>query len=171
MFSGKTEELIRRLRRAKFANQRVIIFKPVIDTRYSKSEVVSHDARSIESIPIKDSSEILKYMDKADVFGIDEVQFFDNGIIEICTKLADSHKRVIAAGLDMDYLSNPFGPVPALMAKAEYVTKVHAICVRCGNIAQHSYRMSDDGDLVVLGEKDKYKPLCRHCYNELMNKK
>ena len=145
MFSGKTEELIRRLKRAKFANQKVEIFKPRIDVRYSEEEVVSHDANAI-----------------------DEAQFFDDGIIEVCRELADSGVRVIVAGLDMDYTGKPFGPMPALMATAEYVTKVHAICVRCGNLAHHSHRLTQDEKLVMLGETDSYEAICRHCFKELV---
>lgn len=166
MFSGKTEELIRRLKRAKFANQKVEIFKPAIDIRYSQQEVVSHDSHAIPSTPVDTASSILLYASDVEVVGIDEVQFFDNTIIEICTQLADRGVRVICAGLDMDYLGNPFGPMPALLAKAEYVTKVHAICVKCGNLAHHSHRLSSNDKLVVLGEKDTYEPLCRHCFNK-----
>jgi thymidine kinase len=170
MFSGKTEELIRRLKRAKIANQKVEIFKPKIDTRYSDEEVVSHNATSIPSTPVDSSGNILLLCNDVDVVGIDEAQFFDNGIVDVCNRLANNGIRVIVAGLDMDYLGKPFGPIPAIMATAEYVTKVHAICVRCGNLAQHSHRVSGGSKLVQLGEKDSYKPLCRKCFNEAMVK-
>ncbi len=167
MFSGKTEELIRRMRRAVFANQRVEIFKPQIDVRYSVDEVVSHNSNSIPSTPVESSAQILLMATNVDVVGIDEAQFFDEGIVDVCMTLADRGIRVIVAGLDMDYLGKPFGPMPALMARAEHVDKVHAICVRCGNIAQHSYRLTKNDKLVVLGEKDTYEPICRHCFNRL----
>lgn len=170
MFSGKTEELIRRLRRAKFANLRVEIFKPNIDTRYSEEEVVSHNSNSILSTPVDSSSNILLLTGDVDVVGVDEAQFFDDNIVNVCQQLANQGIRVIVAGLDMDYLGKPFGPMPALMAVAEYVDKVHAICVRCGDPAQHSHRLSQSDKLVVLGEKDIYEPICRHCFNELMEK-
>jgi thymidine kinase len=166
MFSGKTEELIRRLRRAKFAHLKVKIFKPMIDVRYSEEEVVSHNATSILSTPVESSSSILLLSHDVDVVGIDEAQFFDDGIIEVCQKLANSGIRVIVAGLDMDYLGKPFGPMPTLMAIAEHVDKVHAICVKCGDPAQHSHRLSESDKLVELGETDKYEPLCRHCFNK-----
>ncbi|MDR2448432.1 MAG: thymidine kinase [Prevotellaceae bacterium] len=168
MFSGKTEELIRRLRRAKFANQRVEIFKPILDVRYSETEVVSHDDHAIRSTPVESSGSILLLAGEVDVVGVDEAQFFDNHLVVVCKELADSGVRVIVAGLDMDYLGKPFGPVPHLMAMAEYVTKVHAICMRCGNLAHHSHRLTDNNKLVVLGEKDTYEPLCRHCFNKMM---
>lgn len=168
MFSGKTEELIRRLRRAKFANLRVEIFKPMIDIRYSDVEVVSHNSNSILSTPVDSSASILLLTGDVDVVGIDEAQFFDAGIVDVCQQLADSGIRVIVAGLDMDYLGKPFGPMPALMAVAEHVDKVHAICVRCGDPAQHSHRLSKSDKLVELGEKDKYEPVCRHCFNRLI---
>ncbi|MDP3451745.1 MAG: thymidine kinase [Bacteroidales bacterium] len=167
MFSGKTEELIRRLKRAKFANQRVEIFKPMIDVRYSVADVVSHDANSIRSTPVESSSGILFYTTDIDVIAVDEAQFFDSGIVDVCQRLASGGVRVIVAGLDMDYLGKPFGPMPALMAVAEYVTKVHAICVRCGNLAHHSHRLTKSDKLVVLGEKESYEPICRHCFNDL----
>ena len=169
MFSGKTEELIRRLKRAQFARQRVEIFKPKIDIRYSEEEVVSHDAYSIRSTPVENSGNILLLTGEVDVVGIDEAQFFDANIVAVCQKLADSGIRVIVAGLDMDFLGKPFGPMPQLMAIAEYVTKVHAICVHCGNIAQHSHRLTANDRLVMLGEKDTYEPLCRHCFNKAKN--
>lgn len=168
MFSGKTEELIRRLKRAKIANQRVEIFKPAIDTRYSSVEVVSHDASSILSTPVDSSASILLLSGDVDVVGIDEAQFFDDGIVDVCGQLASSGIRVIAAGLDMDYTGKPFGPMPALMAVAEYVDKVHAVCVKCGGPALYSHRLSSSSKLVELGEKDIYEPLCRHCFNKCM---
>lgn len=167
MFSGKTEELIRRLKRAKFANQNVEIFKPKIDVRYSEEEVVSHEGNSIMSTPVDSSEAILLLSSDVDVVGIDEAQFFDEGIVDVVQKLANRGIRVIVAGLDMDYLGKPFGPMPTLMAIAEYVTKVHAICVRCGDLAQHSHRLSKSDKLVELGEKDIYEPICRHCFNKL----
>lgn len=169
MFSGKTEELIRRMKRAQFARQRVEIFKPKIDVRYSEEEVVSHDANSIRSTPVENSGNILLLTGEVDVVGIDEAQFFDANIVAVCQKLADNGIRVIVAGLDMDFLGKPFGPMPQLMAIAEYVTKVHAICVHCGNIAQHSHRLTANDRLVMLGEKDTYEPLCRHCFNKAKN--
>jgi thymidine kinase len=164
MFSGKTEELIRRLRRAQFAGLKVEIFKPSIDNRYSETRVVSHDEKSIVSTPVDNASAILLLSADVKVVGIDEAQFFDNSIVEVCNKLADNGIRIVIAGLDMDFMGKPFGPMPALLAIAEYVTKVHAICLRCGNLAQYSYRKSDEAQVVVLGEKDKYEPLCRSCY-------
>ncbi|MDR0907545.1 MAG: thymidine kinase [Rikenellaceae bacterium] len=172
MFSGKTEELIRRLKRAKFAGQRVEIFKPQIDVRYSEQEVVSHDTNSIRCTPVEVPSTILLLATDTEVVAVDEAQFFDESLVDVCRGLADSGVRVIIAGLDMDYTGKPFGPMPALMATAEYVTKVHAICVRCGGIAQHSHRLSTDDKLVLLGETDSYEPLCRHCFNQrIMNYK
>lgn len=170
MFSGKTEELIRRLRRAKYAGQKVEIFKPALDRRYSTSNVVSHDERSIPSTPVENSAAILLLSGGVDVVGIDEAQFFDDSIVGVCNKLADNGIRVVVAGLDMDFTGRPFGPMPALLAIADYIVKVHAICMRCGNLAQYSYRKSDDEQVVLLGEKDKYEPLCRSCYNKLMKK-
>ena len=170
MFSGKTEELIRRLKRANFANLKVEIFKPVIDTRYSESKVVSHDSNAIVSTQVESASNISLMANNVDVVGIDEAQFFDNGLVEVCNRLADSGIRVIVAGLDMDFKGNPFGPVPALISIAEYVTKVHAICMRCGNLAHYSYRKSDTDKIVLLGEKDIYEALCRNCYNRAMRK-
>lgn len=165
MFSGKTEELIRRLKRAKFANQKVEIFKPQIDTRYSEEDVVSHDSNAIRSTPVDSPGNILLMTSDVDVVGIDEAQFFDSSIVDVCRDLADRGVRVIVAGLDMDYTGKPFGPMPALMATAEYVTKVHAICVKCGNLANYSHRLAANENLVMLGEKDTYEPLCRHCFN------
>ncbi len=170
MFSGKTEELIRRLRRAEFAKQNVEIFKPSIDVRYSEEEVVSHNATSIRSTPVPSSSNILLLVGDVDVVGIDEAQFFDSGITDVCVQLANQGIRVIAAGLDMDFAGRPFGPMPALFAVAEYVSKVHAVCMHCGDLAQYSHRKSASGDVVLLGEKDIYEPLCRKCYNEVNRK-
>ena len=163
MFSGKTEELIRRLKRAKIANLRVEIFKPKIDTRYSEEAVVSHEGHSILSTPVDSARSILEKAEGVDVVGIDEAQFFDEAIVDVTRQLAERGIRVIVAGLDMDYLGKPFGPMPALMATAEYVTKVHAICVRCGDIAHHSHRLSKSDQLVELGEKDIYEPVCPRC--------
>ena len=167
MFSGKTEELIRRLRRAEFANQRVEIFKPCIDVRYSVEEVVSHEGHSIRSTPVESPQNILLMTSEVDVVGIDEAQFFDESLVDVCRQLADRGVRVIVAGLDMDYMGKPFGPMPSLMAIAEYVDKVHAICVHCGNPAQHSHRLAKSEKLVMLGEKDTYEPVCRHCFLRL----
>ncbi len=170
MFSGKTEELIRRLRRAQFAGLKVEIFKPSVDTRYSESRVVSHDDKSIVSTPVDNASSILLLSGDVDVVAIDEAQFFDNSIVDVCNSLADNGTRVLVAGLDMDFKGNPFGPMPALIAIAEFVTKVHAICVRCGNLAQYSFRKSEEAQVVLLGEKNLYEPLCRHCYNKASKK-
>ncbi|WP_299455867.1 thymidine kinase [uncultured Microscilla sp.] len=164
MFSGKTEELIRRVKRAKIAKQQVAIFKPAIDTRFHARHVVSHNANAVMSTPVPSSQEILKNIDKCDVVGIDEAQFFDEGIIDVSIELANRGIRVIAAGLDMDFQGKPFGPMPHLMAVAEYVTKVHAICVTCGDIAHYSHRLVSSDEKVVLGEQDIYEPLCRKCY-------
>lgn len=166
MFSGKTEELIRRLKRAKIAKQRVEIFKPAIDKRYDDINVVSHDSNSIISTPVENASSILLLANEVDVVGIDEAQFMDMEIVAVCNELANKGIRVIVAGLDMDYLGKPFGPMPALMAIAEYITKVHAVCVQCGNLANHSHRIINDEKLVLLGEKDSYEPLCRDCFVE-----
>lgn len=165
MFSGKTEELIRRLKRAKIANQKVEIFKPAVDKRYDDTKVVSHDANFILSTPIGHSSKLLELTEGVNVVGVDEAQFFDEELVDNCQKLALRGIRVIAAGLDMDFKGLPFGPVPQLLAVAEYITKVHAICQHCGNLATHSYRLSADEDTVVLGEKDRYEPRCRTCYH------
>jgi len=167
MFSGKTEELIRRLKRAQFARQRVEIFKPEIDRRYDDTAVVSHDSNSIPSTPVPASSNIMLMADNVDVVGIDEAQFFDMGLVEVCNRLAASGVRVVVAGLDMDFRGKPFGPIPHLLATAEYVTKVHAICMRCGELANHSHRLDADERLVKLGEKDSYEPLCRACFNNI----
>ena len=169
MFSGKTEELIRRLKRATLANQKVKIFKPKIDNRFSAYEVVSHDDNSLPSIPVENSNDIYTLSVDANIVAMDEAQFFDNYIVEVCKVLAGKGMRVIIAGLDMDYMGNPFGPVPQLMATAEYVTKLQAICVRCRNLAYVSHRKTDDKNLILLGEKAEYEPLCRNCFNELMN--
>ena len=166
MFSGKTEELIRRMKRAKFARQRVEIFKPAIDTRYSEEDVVSHDSHSIASTPIDSSASILLFTSEIDVVGIDEAQFFDSGLIDICNQLADQGTRVIVAGLDMDFKKVPFGPMPYLLSIADEVTKVHAICVECGHLANYSHRLIDNDKRVLLGEKGEYQPLCRTCYNK-----
>jgi thymidine kinase len=167
MFSGKTEELIRRLKRARFAGQRIEVFKPDIDTRYASEQIVSHDTRVIESIPAAHSSTVMLLTQFPEVVGIDEAQFFDMGIIQVCSQLANRGVRVIVAGLDMDYKGEPFGPVPGLLAIAEYVTKVHAICVRCGNLAHYSHRKNNSNQLVLLGETESYEPLCRTCFNKL----
>jgi thymidine kinase len=165
MFSGKTEELIRRLRRVKIANQRVEIFKPTIDVRYDEVKIVSHDATAIQSTPVDHSSKILEMAKDVDVIGVDEAQFFDEQIANVCDELAFRGVRVIVAGLDMDYLGNPFGQMPYIMAKADYVTKLHAICMQCGNIANYSYRKVAQEGQVMLGAKDVYEPRCRNCYN------
>ncbi len=167
MFSGKTEELIRRLKRAKFAKQRVEIFKPCVDTRYSEVDVVSHDHTTIASTPVDSSQSILLMTGDVDVIGIDEAQFFDDGLVDVCRQLANQGFRVIIAGLDMDFRGVPFGPMPALMAIADDVTKVHAICVRCGSPAYISHRLVTGENQVLLGETDKYEPICRECYNKL----
>ena len=164
MFSGKTEELIRRMKRAKFAKQKVEIFKPAIDTRYSDVNVVSHDQTAIPSTPVDTSSTILLLSSDIDVVGIDEAQFLDNGLVEVCNELANRGVRVIVAGLDMDFKGVPFGPMPALCAIADDVTKVHAICVRCGSLAYLSHRLVQNDKRVLLGEKMEYEPLCRDCY-------
>ncbi len=164
MFSGKTEELIRRLNRAKFAKQRVEIFKPAIDVRYAVDGVVSHDQNAIMCTPVENSANILLLSSEVDVVGIDEAQFFDEGLLDICTQLADNGIRVIVAGLDMDFKRQPFGPMPALCAIADEVSKVHAICVKCGQLASYSHRTVHNEKLVLLGEKEEYEPLCRKCY-------
>lgn len=164
MFSGKTEELIRRLKRAKIAKQKVEIFKPTIDTRYDDIAVVSHDENQIHSTPVPASANIPLLINDEEVIGIDEAQFFDMELVGVCNQLANQGIRVIVAGLDMDYKGKPFGPIPALLATAEYVTKVHAICVRCGNLANHSHRINDSAKLVMLGETESYEPLCRTCF-------
>ena len=170
MFSGKTEELIRRLKRAEFAKQKVEIFKPAMDVRYDETLVVSHDQTSYPSTPIDNPLEIPLLAADCDVVGIDEAQFFSDTIVEVCNLLANQGKRVIVAGLDMDFKGRPFGPMPFLMATAEYVTKVHAVCVKTGNLANYSHRISSGENLVELGEKDKYEPLSRQAFWEIMNK-
>jgi thymidine kinase len=164
MFSGKTEELIRRLNRARIARQKVEIFKPEIDKRYDEINVVSHNENSIRSIPIQTASEILLYIEGCDVIGIDEAQFLDADLPAVCNYIASQGTRVIVAGLDMDFQGNPFGPIPTLMATAEYVTKVHAICMQCGDLAHYSHRLVQGEKLVMLGEKESYEPLCRKCF-------
>ncbi len=168
MFSGKTEELIRRLKRAQYANMKVEIFKPALDVRYDDVQIVSHDANSIKSTPINSSSNLLLISANVDVVGIDEAQFFDEGLPDVCEALANKGVRVIIAGLDMDFLGKPFGPMPSLMAKAEFVTKVHAICMRCGDFATHSFRLVESDNTVLLGEKESYEPRCRSCFNDGM---
>lgn len=168
MFSGKTEELIRRLKRAKFAKQRVEIFKPSIDTRYSEEDVVSHDQNAIRSTPIDSSGNILLLASNIDVVGIDEAQFLDEGLTEVCNRLANNGVRVIIAGLDMDFKGVPFGPIPALCAIADEVTKVHAICVKCGALANISHRLVANEHRVLLGEQEEYEPLCRDCYQKTL---
>jgi thymidine kinase len=169
MFSGKTEELIRRLRRAQFAKQRVEIFKPSVDTRYDEDNVVSHQGTEIRSTPVPAAANIRILADGCDVIGIDEAQFFDDEIVAVCNDLANSGIRVIVAGLDMDFKGNPFGPMPALMATAEYVTKVHAVCTRTGNLANYSYRKAANDNLVLLGETEEYEPLSRAAYYRAMH--
>ena len=168
MFSGKTEELIRRLKRARIARQRVEIYKPASDTRYPDNDAVPHDANSIPSTPAESARSILLMASYAQVVGIDEAQFFDDAIVDVCNELANSGKRVIVAGLDMDFKGIPFGPMPQLMAIAEDVTKVHAICVKCGNLAHVSHRIVKDEQRVLLGEQHEYEPLCRQCYNKAL---
>lgn len=168
MFSGKTEELIRRLKRAQFAKQKVEIFKPTVDTRYDENMVVSHDSNEIRSTPVPAAANIPILADDCDVIGIDEAQFFDDEIVQVCNDLANRGIRVIVAGLDMDFKGNPFGPMPALMATAEYVTKVHAVCTRTGNLAQYSYRKAKNDNLVLLGENKEYEPLSRAAYFKAM---
>ncbi len=165
MFSGKTEELIRRLKRARIANQKVEVFKPSKDTRYDERKVISHDENALLSKPITHSKELELVLDETEVIGIDEAQFFDIELIERCQELALKGKRVIIAGLDMDFRGQPFGPMPGIMSVAEYITKVHAICPHCGNLATHSYRLSDEEHTIVLGQKDKYEPRCRLCFS------
>ena len=167
MFSGKTEELIRRLVRAQIAKQRVAIFKPNTDNRFSEDYIVSHNQRKIKSIQVQQTNKIMDYQDKADVFGIDEAQFFDTSIVQICRSLANSGKRVVVAGLEKDYLAQSFGSMPDLLVDAEYITKVNAICMRCGDPANYSHRISGETTQVVVGETDKYEALCRRCYMKL----
>lgn len=164
MFSGKTEELLRRLKKAKFTNRKIAVFKPKIDSRYDNKKVVSHDKNTTYSIPIKKAQDILAYVNDVQIVAIDEAQFFDTDLINVCNTLANKGKRIIVAGLDMDFLGNPFGVIPQLLAIAEKITKVHAICVDCGENANHSFRKTHDKNLVKLGEKNEYKPLCRSCF-------
>lgn len=164
MFSGKTEELIRRLKRAKFANQKVEVFKPLVDTRYDEEQVVSHDANMLLSTPINSSKKMLGFLEGVNVVGVDEAQFFDMELPDVCQEMALRGVRVIVAGLDMDFKGKPFGPMPNLLAVSEYITKVHAICSHCGNLATHSYRLTTNQSTVMLGEKDFYEPRCRTCY-------
>lgn len=171
MFSGKTEELIRRLNRAKIARQRVEIFKPALDTRYHQEDVVSHNATSIRSTPVPLAQEMLLLAGGSDVVGIDEAQFFDESLVEVCVQLANRGTRVIVAGLDMDFQGRPFGPMPALMAVAEFVTKVHAVCVCCGELAAYSFRVAASDDKILLGETDAYEARCRPCFLEGMQEK
>ncbi len=171
MFSGKTEELIRRLKRARYANQKVQIFKPQVDTRYHENDVVSHDENRILSTPVSSSQNIMLLIDRSEVIAIDEAQFFDEGLAEVCRVLALKGIRVIVAGLDMDYLGNPFGPMPAIMADAEYITKLHAICMVCGNLASYSFRKTSEDKTILLGETDSYEPRCRFCFDKGMKGK
>jgi len=168
MFSGKTEELIRRVKRAVIANQQVKLFKHKIDQRYSSDDVVSHNKNAIPSIPINNATEIKNYIDNISVIGIDEAQFFDDSLITVCSELANMGKRVIVAGLDMDYQGEPFGPMPKLLATADFITKVHAICIKCGNLAQYTHRKTDNNNKVLLGEKKTYESLCRNCFNSVL---
>lgn len=171
MFSGKTEELIRRVRRAKIANLKIELFKPTIDVRYSDKDVVSHNKSAHAAEPVENSYSILLMSQGLDVVAIDEAQFFDEGIVDVCNKLANQGIRVIVAGLDMDFLGHPFGPMPKLLAIADEVTKTRAICVRCGNLANYSFRTAEGNQQVMLGEMHEYEPLCRNCYQEMMAKK
>lgn len=171
MFSGKTEELIRRLKRVKYANLKVQIFKPQIDVRYDENDVVSHDENRILSTPVSSSQNIMLLIDNSDVIAIDEAQFFDDGLADVCRMLALKGVRVIVAGLDMDYLGNPFGPMPAIMADAEYITKLHAICMVCGNLASYSFRKIKEDKTILLGETESYEPRCRYCFDKGMNAK
>ena len=163
--------MIRRLNRARIAKQKVEIFKPTVDTRYDEEQVVSHDSNSLSSTPVENATQILFYAEDFEVVGIDEAQFFGDELVNVCIELAAKGKRVIVAGLDMDYLGNPFGPIPNLMATAEYITKVHAICMRCGNLANYSHRIIKNDKLVVLGETDAYEPLCRSCFHVALKEK
>jgi len=166
MFSGKTEELIRRLKRVRIANQRIAVFKPLIDNRYAEEKIVSHDTNFFDSIPIRFAKEIFDKINEIEVVGIDEAQFFDSAIADCCDLLAFRGIRVIVAGLDMDYLGKPFGPMPQILAKADYVTKLHAICQQCGGIANYSYRKVANEEQVMLGATDSYEPRCRKCYQQ-----
>jgi thymidine kinase len=169
MFSGKTEELIRRLKRVEFANQKLLLFKPKIDDRYSEENVVSHKGSSFTAIAVSSSDEILNHWKKERIVAIDEAQFFDHALVHVCNQLAEKGVRIIIAGLDMDYLGKPFGPMPELLCTAEYVTKVHAICVSCGNLAQFSHRTSSKEGQVLVGAVEAYQPLCRGCYNKIQH--
>ena len=169
MFSGKTEELIRRLNRAIIANQKMLLFKPMIDQRYHEENVVSHKGSSLIAVPVENSSEILAMVTDEMVVAIDEAQFFDEGLVDVCNQLAQRGVRVVIAGLDMDYKGVPFGPMPKLLCIAEYVTKVHAICLSCGNLAQFSHRTANESGQVLVGAVEKYQPLCRACYNKLVH--
>ena len=169
MFSGKTEELIRRLRRVKFAGQELLLFKPKIDKRYSEENVVSHNGASFEAIQVDSAKDILEHWTNERIVAIDEAQFFDENIVQIANHLAAHGVRVICAGLDMDFQAKPFGPMPSLMASAEYVTKVHAICMSCGNLAQFSHRKTKEKEQVLVGAVDEYEPLCRACFNKIKN--
>ena len=169
MFSGKTEELLRRIKRARFANQKILLVKPSIDIRYSDKNVVSHQGTSQDAVMVNNAEEILDVWKNEKIVAIDEAQFFDDSILAVCNKLSKSGVRVIVAGLDMDYLGNPFGPIPNLLAIAEYVTKVHAICVSCGNLAQFSHRIINNDEQVVLGAVEEYEPLCRACFNKIQH--
>ncbi len=171
MFSGKTEELIRRLKRAAIARQKIELFKPSVDVRYSNTDVVSHDRTALRSTPVENSSSILLLAGDADVIAVDEAQFFDEGLTDVCNQLANQGRRVVIAGLDMDYLGHPFGPMPQLLAIADDVYKTRAICVRCGNLANYSYRTATGDKLILLGEMHEYEPLCRKCYLEMMSRK
>ena len=166
MLPGKTEELIRRLKRATIAQLKVEVFKPKIDTRYDKVNIVSHDTSSVLAAPVGHSSRLLEIADETSVVGVDEAQFFDSDLPDVCQQLAQKGIRVVVAGLDMDFRGKPFGPMPAMLAIAEYVTKVHAICVHCGNLATHSYRLAGGEEVIVLGEKEEYEPRCRSCYSK-----
>jgi len=165
MFSGKTEELIKRVNGVLATQQKIAVFKPTLDTRYATNQVVSHNKLAVDALPVNSANEILELAKDADIVAIDEVQFFDNDIISVCQQLAKDHKRVIIAGLNMDYKGNPFGPVPQLLAIADHITKLHTICAECGNLANFTYRKGNENTLVVLGENDKYSALCRNCYN------
>ena len=167
MFSGKTEELIRRLRRAEFANQKLLLFKPKLDNRYSEEKVMSHNGATFEAIQLNEAKEVFDHWKKEKVVAIDETQFFDKDIVKVANELANNGVRVICAGLDMDYKGNPFGPMPNLLASAEYITKVHAICMSCGVPAQFSHRKAKNKKQVMLGAKEEYEPLCRFCYNKI----
>lgn len=166
MFSGKTEELIRRLKRATIAQLKIEVFKPKVDTRYDQTNIVSHDTSSVLATPVGHSSKLLEISEETSVVGVDEAQFFDSDLPDVCQQLAHRGIRVVVAGLDMDFRGKPFGPMPDMLAIAEYVTKVHAICVHCGNLATHSYRLADGDEVIMLGEKEQYEPRCRFCYSK-----